>query len=291
VAKAWAFVEDGVVTDAHDADQLVPWWSFTKTILATAILRLVRDGALDLDKPAAGRLYTLRHLLQHRSGLPDYGWLPAYHAAVARGDVPWTVPDLLARVDAHRLRYPPGEGWEYSNIGYLFVRQVIEEVTNESLGAALRRLVLHPLSIGSARVATEPHELVDVRMGSASSYHPAWVYHGLMVGSVQDAALLLHRLTSGSLLADEALRMMLERFMLPGPIAGRPWKSPGYGLGIMSGETTRGIKVAGHTGGGPGSSIAVYSRMGEERAHRTSAFFALSEEHSDPEEGAFALLA
>jgi CubicO group peptidase (beta-lactamase class C family) len=283
-------MKNGVVVDACDTDRLVPWWSFTKTVLAAAALALVRDGAIQLDRPIPGRLYTLRHLLQHRSGLVEYGWFPAYHDAVARGDQPWNMPDLLAQVDAGRLRYVPGEGWEYSNIGYLFVRQMVEEITQKSIDNALRHLVLHPLGIESARVATRPEDLAGVVMGSASSYHPAWVYHGLMIGRIEDAALLLDRLMNDGFLPGDLLQTMLKPFMLPDLVPGRAWKNPGYGLGVMRGDTTRGQMVAGHTGGGLGSTIAVYALLGQEHALLTSAFFATSEEAYDTEESAFDLL-
>jgi len=45
MVEAWALVVDGVVVDSRDADTLVPWWSFTKTVLATAALVLVRDAS------------------------------------------------------------------------------------------------------------------------------------------------------------------------------------------------------------------------------------------------------
>jgi CubicO group peptidase (beta-lactamase class C family) len=290
VTEAWALAEDGVMVESHEADQIVPWWSFTKTVLASAALVLVRDGLMDLDKPLPGQPYTLRHVLQHRSGLAEYGWLPAYHEAVERGDAPWSVPELLARVDANRLRYASGEGWEYSNIGYLFVRQMIGAITGEELGDALKRLVLHPLGIEGATIALKPEDLAHVSMGSASSYHPGWVYHGLMIGSVKDAAVLLQRLMSGVLLPPESLRMMLEPFALSGPVEGRPWKQPGYGLGVMTGEITGGMKVAGHTGGGPGSTIAVYQVLNRSEVHRTAAFFTTSQEQSRAEEKAFEFL-
>ena len=60
-----------VTSDGEAID--VPWWSFTKTVLAAAALALVRDGRLALDEPLPGRPYTLRQLLQHRAGLTDYG--------------------------------------------------------------------------------------------------------------------------------------------------------------------------------------------------------------------------
>ena len=98
-----------------------------------------------------GKPYTLRHLLQHRSGLANYGGFRAYHEAVDRGDDAWPVPELLDRLDADRLRYPAGEGWDYSNIGYLFVAQLIEATAGAELDEALQRLVLKPLGIEGAR--------------------------------------------------------------------------------------------------------------------------------------------
>jgi len=83
VSEAWAVVENGVVVEAHNADRSVPWWSFTKTVLAAATLVLVRDGLVELDEPLRRQPYTLCHLLQHRAGLAEYGWFPAYHEAVA----------------------------------------------------------------------------------------------------------------------------------------------------------------------------------------------------------------
>ncbi len=289
MVEAWALIEDGRVAKARDAHRIVPWWSFTKTVLAAAALVLVRDGRAALDEPVEDKPYTLRHLLLHRSGLVNYGGLRAYHEAVERNEDPWPVADLLNRLEADRLRYLAGEGWDYSNIGYLVVGQVIETRTGDDLEGALQRLVLKPLGIESARVARERADLDHVAMGSASGYHPGWVYHGLLVGSVEDAALLLDRLMTGDLLPPELRRDMLTPFVLPGPVPGRPWAIPGYGLGVMAGETTGGLNVAGHTGGGPGSTIAVYRDLNP-GSRRTAAFFRTSEDQTPTEEGAFALL-
>jgi CubicO group peptidase (beta-lactamase class C family) len=284
-----AVVEEGAEVAGHDARRMVPWWSFTKTVLATAALVLVRDGTAALDTPLPGRVYTLRHLLQHRSGLANYGGLPSYHEAVERGEDPWPVRTLLERTEAERLRYPAGEGWDYSNIGYLAVRELIEAAADQSLDSALRRLVLNPLGIREARVAFRPADLEGVAMGEARAYHPGWVYHGLMVGSVSEAALLLDGLLRGNLLPTGLLREMLKVYPLGRPVAGRPWVVPGYGLGLMIGEVASGMGVAGHTGGGPGSTIAVYRSIGG-KAARTAAVFATSEDQAGTEEEAFRLI-
>ena len=282
---SFAVVEAGALVEAQGIGQPVPWWSFTKTILAAAALALVRDGRLVLDRPVPDRPFTLRQLLQHTSGLAEYGDLPAYHEAVARGDKPWPVSELLARTDAGRLRYQPGQGWRYSNIGYLMVREVIEATTGEDIGAAISRLALHPLGIDGARIVATPAELADVAMGAAASYHPGWVYQGLAVGPLRDAALLLDRLLTGALLPPDLRDAMRDAHPVPGSFPGRPWRVPGYGLGLMIGITTDGRRAIGHTGGGPGSDVAVY-HLPEATPPFTAAAFAFGDDPGPVEETA-----
>lgn len=245
--------EGAVVTSNGDAAD-VPWWSFSKTVIAAAALALVRDGRLMLDEPLPSRAYTLRQLLQHRAGLTEYGRLPVYHEAVARNEDAWPADEMLARTAADRLVYEPGNGWAYSNIGYYFTRRLIEQATSHALGDAVDELVLKPLGITGVRFAAD-------RAHYAPDYDPRWVYHGLLVGPIAAAALLLQRLLVGDLLPPPLLTAMCDRYIVSGPIAGRPWKTPSYGLGLMIGETTSGQVIAGHTGGGPGSAVAVYHRL------------------------------
>jgi CubicO group peptidase (beta-lactamase class C family) len=252
-----AAVVDGTVAVGDVADTPVPWWSFTKTVLAAAALVLVDGGRLTLDTPLAGRRYTLRQLLQHRAGVPDYGALANYHDAVRRIEPPWPVADLLTRVHAHAREAEPGTSWTYSNVGYLFVRQLIEDAEGKEIGEAIMRLVLMPLGIANAGLARTPDDLIGTRWGNAGRYHPGWVYHGLMIGSPAAAALLLDRLLRGDLLSPASLHAMRESFRLGEPIPGRPWQAPGYGLGLMI-ETTTPPRFMGHTGGGPSSTAAVY---------------------------------
>jgi CubicO group peptidase (beta-lactamase class C family) len=65
------------------AGVIVPWWSFTKTVIAVACLRAVEDGLLSLDEPLRASKHSLRQLLRHEAGLPDYGAWPDYQRAVA----------------------------------------------------------------------------------------------------------------------------------------------------------------------------------------------------------------
>jgi CubicO group peptidase (beta-lactamase class C family) len=272
--------EGAVVTSNGDAAD-VPWWSFSKTVIAAAALALVRDGRLALDEPLPDRPYTLRQLLQHRAGLTEYGRLPAYHEAVGRNEDAWPADEMLARTAADRLVYEPGKGWGYSNIGYYFIRRLIEQTTGHALGDALDDLMLKPLGIAGVRFAAD-------RAHYSPEYDPRWVYHGLLVGPLQQAALLLQRLLTGDLLPPPLLSAMCDRYLVGGPIAGRPWKTPSYGLGLMIGETTGGELIAGHTGGGPGSAVAVYHRL--DRPAGTAAAFAADGDDASVEGACVALL-
>ena len=91
-----------------DASLARPVFSVTKMFVAAAALRLAEDGALDLDGPARGWLpeapglagaagaATLREVLRHTAGLPDYARSPAYLAAVAaRPGRPWGPEQIL----------------------------------------------------------------------------------------------------------------------------------------------------------------------------------------------------
>lgn len=246
-----------LLTPAH-SEVSVPWWSFTKSLLSAASLTLVRDGLIGLDDAVPEGPFTLRQLLRHEAGLADYGELADYHAAVARDETPWPADEMLQRLEATRLRYAPGNGWRYSNVGYLFVARLIERMTSRPLEEALTQRVFSPLGLSHTRLARTRTDLAGVNMGAASTYDPGWVYHGLLVGPLDEAALCLDRLLAGHLFPESLLREMQTVHALGGPIAGRPWVAPGYGLGLMQGAVEGGLTLSGHTGGGPGSVSAAY---------------------------------
>lgn len=258
MAITFAVVEAGRIVRTDGTEIVVPWWSFTKTLIAAAALALARDGVLRLDDRLPGRTFSLRLLLQHRAGLADYGGLNGYHDAVARDDAAWPRQTLLQAADAERLRFEPGQGWGYSNIGYLLVRQHLESLCGENLDALLRRLVFDPLQITGPRVALTRGDLDGVALGDIRSYDPQWVYHGLVVGPLHDAAQLLHRFLTTDFLPADFLAEMTGGWPLGGAIEGRPWRTTAYGLGVMTGTGPENSRVIGHTGGGPGSVIAVY---------------------------------
>lgn len=269
---------DGVVRPGSSW-AVVPWWSFTKTLIAACALRLAEQGRLALDEPMAGRPYTLRMLLQHRAGTGNYGGLAVYHAAVASGADPWSDDELFTQVSPDRLMFPPEQGWAYSNVGYLLIRREIERAFGGPLAQAMRDLVLAPLGLGRSQLAVGRDHMAETVFPGGWGYHPGWAFHGIVVGPVAEAALALHRLLDGNLLEPATLEQMLTRHPVGGAIEGRPWLTAGYGLGLMMGAMKHPVggedlHVVGHSAGGPGSCGAVYRAMGTPWGATAAAFTA-----------------
>lgn len=210
-----------------------------------------------LSAPIPGAGASLEQCLAHTAGLPDYGSLPAYHQAVAARGTPWDRATFLERSLAQGRVFAPGAGWSYSNIGYRLAVEAIETATGARFAELFDERVAGPLGLSSVRLARTVEDLSGLVV-PANGYHPGWVAHGCLIGTVRDAALFLHGLFSGALIGPDALSRMRDRYPLGQEIAGRPWRVHGYGLGLMSGEMERAGQAEGHSGGGPFSACAVY---------------------------------
>ena len=263
----------------------VPWWSFTKTVIAAAVLALARDGALVLDVPFAGRDFTPRQALWHRAGLSCYATLAAYRIAVDGGHAPWSDEEMMRRAQADVPICAPGAAFAYSNIGYTLLRQLVERRSDLPLGEALAKLVLAPLGIEGVVLLEERLKPGETMAGLRSFYHPGWVYHGLLAGPLDQAALLLQRLRQSDFLPPALGEAMAAAIPLGDPMEGRPFQRPAYGLGLMADALAH--PVLGHTGGGPDSAIAVYWSA---RTGRAAAVFRSGDDAGAVESRAFELI-
>ncbi|GGT02188.1 serine hydrolase domain-containing protein [Nonomuraea spiralis] len=120
--------------------------SVTKPVIAAAVMRLVADGKVSLDEQVEhylpgslrGARVTVRQLLQHTSGLPEYFDL-----------VDWTKPavpaDHLALALARPFTGEPGGRWSYSNTNYLVAGMIIEKVTGKDFRRVTEEGVLKGL--------------------------------------------------------------------------------------------------------------------------------------------------
>jgi CubicO group peptidase (beta-lactamase class C family) len=154
--------------------------------------------------------------------------------------------------------FEPGQGWSYSNSGYFLVRRLIEQTTGPDIEQVLHDLVLKPLGIENGFVARSRADLQRSIWGDEGNFHPGWVAHGLLMGTPADAALFMHRLFAGALLPAALLAEMQERRAVQAELKDRPWRTAGYGLGLMMDIASPHGFCIGHSGQGPDSVAAVY---------------------------------
>ena len=132
--------------------------SVTKMFTATAIMMLVAEGKLKLDDriterlsdlPAAWRDVTVRHLLNHTSGIKSYTSVKDFHKT-SRKD--YDRRELLALVTKVPLEFAPGEKWSYCNTGYFLLGMLIEKVSGKEYGEFLDERIFQPLGMTQTRV-------------------------------------------------------------------------------------------------------------------------------------------
>ncbi|MHC3818976.1 serine hydrolase domain-containing protein [Streptomyces sp. DT9] len=227
--------------------------SMTKTFVATVVLQLVGEHRVALDAPVErylpgvvrgpggdGRVITVRQLLQHTSGLPDY------LAYLSPQDI---LKDPLAHHDARDLVnmalanppafLTPGDGWKYSNTNYLLAGMLIEKVTGHTYGEEIRRRVIRPLGLRATSVPGDspaifgPHPRGYARPGpdaplmDVTAINPSVAgASGEMVSSAGDLNRFLGALVGGRLLRPAQLKQM----MTPPPHPGADGRD--YGLGL-----------------------------------------------------------
>ena len=138
------------------------WWSVTKVATAMAVLQLHDAGRLKLDDPVAAYLpsfavesvrngdppVTIRHLLNHTSGLGDIGWQIIgwiHFEGDARRDQQALMRQALT--ERSRLDTAPGERGRYSNLGYLTLAALVEKVSGERFEDYIRTNILKPLQM------------------------------------------------------------------------------------------------------------------------------------------------
>src|SRR5436190_17219973 len=145
-------VEDPLPITDHT---VFPIASISKTFAATAMMRLVEQGKVDLRAPvrrylpdfhvqdeAVSREVTIWHLLTHTSG-----W-EGQVSAPERGED--TLKNFVGTLDRLMQLAPPGAAWSYNNAGFTVAGRVIEAVTGTSINAAIRELVFKPLGLAHA---------------------------------------------------------------------------------------------------------------------------------------------
>jgi CubicO group peptidase (beta-lactamase class C family) len=265
------------------------WFSMTKIVTATAVMRLAEGGCLDLDAPADEYFrgfkvvsqpvpVTVRHLLNHSSGLANplpIRWVRP--ADSSRFDQRAFVDRLLGK--HRRLKSIPGERAGYSNLGYLALGEVVSEVSGMSYEEYVREEILTPLGmnrtgftyLAGANAATGyqpirgpliplfraalPKGIVGPRQGRYVTFDPFYVkgpaYGGLVGGVAEAARFVLLHLNEGQ--SDGARLLSPESVAEMRRVTPRGGKRD-FGLGWFRSHEARERRPAfvEHLGGGAG---------------------------------------
>jgi D-alanyl-D-alanine carboxypeptidase len=259
--------------------------SMTKPYIATVVLQLVGEHRVALDAHVErylpgvvrgngndGRLITVRELLQHTSGLPDYLAYVNPLDVLADPFAHHDPADTLQIALAHPPLFTPGEKgkWSYSNTNYLLAAMLIEKVTGHPYGTEIKRRIVAPLRLHSTSVPGDtptipgPHPRGYVRPSpdaepvDMTEFNPSVAWGGGdMISSAADVSRFFDALLHGRLLRPAELAEMthtkatglsdgsaygLGLFQWQLPCGGVYWGHPGdvFGFETMSGTTTDG---------------------------------------------------
>ncbi len=141
--------------------------SLTKQFVAVAVLLLAQDGKLTLDDPVSRHLpeappawekITLRHLLTHTSGIPDYD--DAGQPLDPRRE--YTEDELVKLAGKLPAKFAPGVRWSYSNTAYVMLGVIVHRVSGMPYGDFLRTRVFSRLHMGNTNV-NRPGDLLPFR--------------------------------------------------------------------------------------------------------------------------------
>lgn len=238
----------------------VPVASLSKSMTALAVMQLVEEGKVELDRPVRGYLpeftmaderaarITVRQLLDQRSGMADSAFpdlaLPQAH----------TLKGAVARMRGARLAAEPGTRWSYHNPNYFVAARLVEVVTGEPFADRLRGHVFVPLGMTDSRSADSTTDMPEDARGFVRAYgrvveraHPRWFTaggHGV-VTTADDLARWLIAQNNGGVGAD-GRRVVSARGVAT---MHTPPEGENYAMGWSLGETSEESRESGESDG------------------------------------------
>jgi D-alanyl-D-alanine carboxypeptidase len=244
--------------------------SITKVLTSLIVLSLVDEGLVDLDTPAVDYVsrvpvpeeVTIRDLLQHTSGIPEFFDDPYLEVWLAEPSRIWMPEETIALIVGEDPVFPPGSEWHwgYSNTNYIVLGVMIEEVTGRSLADELRRRITEPLGMTQTYLAGFEDGADPI--GAYASFSPrepaqpiafdftsiatsAWAAGGV-VSTARDLHILFTGVFDGQIVSPERLTEMTG---VPGVVRiSENGNQSDYGLGIQVWDRFGGRSVEGLVG-------------------------------------------
>jgi D-alanyl-D-alanine carboxypeptidase len=237
--------------------------SVTKQFTAAAILRLAERGALSLDDriekfvpefAPKGATITLRHLLSHTSGLrgewyPPTPPFPSIFAEVTR-------EQAITSLNAQPLNFTPGNGWSYSNAGYLMLGYAIESITGKPYADFIHEEFALPLGLIDTGVCgtnnlPHPEGYGFIGVGTVKRVPAAHTSGGFSSGGLCstsfDLARWSHLLATGHVILPTSYATMIT----PARLSNGTVVPFSYAMGLTA-EKALGHPAVAHSGGGLG---------------------------------------
>jgi len=248
--------------------------SMLKMGVAAAVLQLVERRRLSLDAPLtrlvapalaarvaeAGHI-TLRMLLEHTAGVPEFADGDFEALVLADPTRVWAIDEFLARSAGLPRPFPPGGGWAYSNTHYVLLGAVLEAVTGEPWRETVEARVFERAGLANTslpspgnprcRGCARGYELVGSELLDLTEVDPSMADAsggGALVTTTDDLVRFLRALAAGQLFDHPATLASMQSFVAaPSPVEAQT----GYGLGLARfqvGDT----ELIGHLGGTAG---------------------------------------
>ncbi len=213
-----------------DDSSLFQLASVSKQFTAAAVLILKDRGELDLDDKVT-RFFpkfpyeevTVRHLLNHTSGLPKYFWLAEHKWEKEHAPSNEEMMDLLNQEKLNPF-FRPGANFDYSNTGYFVLSAIVEKVSGQSFAEFMDQEIFTPLNMRQSFVYSFGQDSIrDGQLAGYRLYRRRW--HAAIPGTVNDAVVgdkniysttedllkWVEGLNSGRLISEKSLEEMYTK--------------------------------------------------------------------------------
>ncbi|MCB9876555.1 MAG: beta-lactamase family protein [Planctomycetes bacterium] len=235
--------------------------SVTKQFTAALVMRLVEQGKVALDDPlsrfvpadefATGdRVVTVRHLLDHTSGIPSYTDIGEQWEKVRPLEL--SHAELLALVAGKPFDFEPGQDWRYNNTGYYLLGMLLEKVHEKPYAQVVLDELCAPLGLERTRYDSNSELIPDRAQGyqlkddALANDEPLGMSQpgaaGALLSTGGDLVRWSMALSGGKVVTPESFARMTTATVLP------DGRDTGYGFGLMVGEFA-GWRCVQHGGG------------------------------------------
>ena len=205
----WKDRDNKIPTDPQSLFKIA---SISKLYVAVATTKLVNDQRLSLDDTLAehfpelvGRIenaekITLRLMVQHRSGIPNYTDDPGF----LWDDPPKSKKESLEMVLDMPADFEPDDEYSYSNTNYLLIREILNKVLGYSYHQFIKEEILIPLELNNTFSSLDEVDIDDVMSGYYAGVETDFKHINFgMMATAEDVGIFLRALNDGSLLNDD----------------------------------------------------------------------------------------